>query len=438
LIKKTSIAKQNFYLLNFSFIINVAGKPVKKKLKKGLISMKKFIKKIMVGSCALAMATSSVIGTIPICASAATSSSSVRILSPKTSKISNSVIRVSWGDSKDASVKTYKIYRRATKTDSEYAITSSGSWTLVKTVASDGKVDNVKNYIDDNVGTKKAIYEYRVDVIDKSGLTGKGNSVYGSNLKVCIDPGHYQTHNNNYALSNSSEKQYSYSEAKTMLAAAKELKATLAEYGVDSYMTRTSDNITLGGYSNATLDSNYITLRGDAAAKNNCDFFISLHTNANSANNKGNKTWAQQTSLNKTVVFINKTGKSNAVAVNVANTIGTQVTDVNYRYIGGSYIAFKTVSQNNIKNWTESYNDSLNVAGTVLYRAGSNGDYYGVLRGASSNNTPGVLVEHAYHTIPIVRYYCQGGQNNLYENWGVSDAVGILGGYGLIDANAYN
>lgn len=36
--------------------------------------------------------------------------------------------------------------------------------------------------------------------------------------------------------------------------------------------------------------------------------------------------------------------------------------------------------------------------GTIWKRVGNNGDYYGVLRGATSVGTPAILLEHSYHT----------------------------------------
>ena len=38
--------------------------------------------------------------------------------------------------------------------------------------------------------------------------------------------------------------------------------------------------------------------------------------------------------------------------------------------------------------------------GSIWYRVGQNGDYYGVLRGAAKVGVPGILLEHSYHTNP--------------------------------------
>ncbi len=49
-------------------------------------------------------------------------------------------------------------------------------------------------------------------------------------------------------------------------------------------------------------------------------------------------------------------------------------------------------------------------AGTIWKRQGDNGDYYGVLRGATKVGTPAILLEHSYHT------------NLRATNWLLSDA----------------
>lgn len=83
-----------------------------------------------------------------------------------------------------------------------------------------------------------------------------------------------------------------------------------------------------------------------------------------------------------------------------------------------------------ITQWGDSKNNTLKNNGTVYYRSGSNGDWYGVLRGASNSGVPGILVEHAFHTVPVIRKYVN--QKNLSDKWAVCDAEGILKGYKLI------
>ena len=92
---------------------------------------------------------------------------------------------------------------------------------------------------------------------------------------VCIDAGHYKGCN-----PLSGQNMYRYDEGIVTLKIALQLREELKKYGIDSYLTRETDNIKIGGYKNKTLDSGHISYRGEYAKK--ADLFVSLHTNANS------------------------------------------------------------------------------------------------------------------------------------------------------------
>lgn len=64
-------------------------------------------------------------------------------------------------------------------------------------------------------------------------------------------------------------------------------------------------------------------------------------------------------------------------------------------------------------------------------RTGTNGDYYGVLRGASNVQVPGLIIEHGFHTVPEVR---QAAVNEDLKNvWSKADAEGIAAGFDLLE-----
>lgn len=86
-------------------------------------------------------------------------------------------------------------------------------------------------------------------------------------------------------------------------------------------LTRTTGDITLGGYTNNNLDEGHISLRGSYAQKS--DLFLSLHTNANQDNANGYATDEQPVSINKTLVFVNKVAYEDKQMLYLANTIGS-------------------------------------------------------------------------------------------------------------------
>lgn len=335
-------------------------------------------------------------------------------------RVSGSEIRLVWSDAADERVSAYLVSRR--KTSDEI-----GEWELIASVPSDGTVSGKENsYVDELNDTAPQQFEYRVDVEipdPESYQAEEGDTVLASNVIICIDPGHYE---GSSVLEG--ENIYGYTEGYFTLKVGLELKRVLKEqYGIDSYMTRESGTITLGGYTDGSLDSGHISLRGEYAADS--DLFISLHTNANDEDANGYPTCEQPIAINKTIVIVNEIALQSDIAMCIANSAGSSLSDVNYRLGLSSTEGFATVSSGSVLEWTQDFNDGLAQRGTVCRRQGTNGDYYGVLRGAANVGVPGMIIEHGFHTVAEVRRSAM--EDNLYEMWAAADASGIAAGFGF-------
>lgn len=167
------------------------------------------------------------------------------------------------------------------------------------------------------------------------------------------------------------------------------------------------------------------------AGTKNCDFFISLHTNATA---RETDPWNQPNEINKVSVFVNKTAHASSRGMKIANSIGMNLTAYN-RTAGIQTAGFVKRGRNSASGFSEQDNDSLEGSGTVMYRKNRKGtDYYGVLRGASVKKVQGVLVEHAFHVTQIVREQALTSPA-LYGNWAACDAYGIAYGFGFVDTS---
>lgn len=268
-------------------------------------------------------------------------------------------------------------------------------------------------------------YEYRIDLKAADGTLYTGteeSTVLASNVLICIDPGHFKG-----TTTVSGENMYGYQEGIFTLQVGLALREELAKYGIASYLTRETDSITIGNYTNSTLDSKHLSLRGEYAAGSS--LFLSIHTNANNDNVNGCDTWQQPLEINKTLVIVNQIASRSEQVVAIANEIGATVTTTSYR-LGLSFTdQFERVDLNSLKLWTSDFNDSIDVKGTVCYRWGTNGDYYGVLRGAANVGVPGIIIEHGYHTVEEVRR--QAMTEDLSIEWAKADAYGIAKGLGF-------
>ena len=246
-------------------------------------------------------------------------------------------------------------------------------------------------------------------------------------IVVCIDPGHYGGWNR-ISFNDGS----SYSEGDITLQIALELKRILAdEYGIECVMTRETPDINIDGYVNDALDNGKISLRGMKAE--GCDFFISLHTNANLNYANGYETLYQPVSLNRPIIILNKVAINSEEAIRVANKVGTSITNALKKEKLTSVDIFKEIDESSMMTeWTDSLNDSLNTPGTLFYRQSNSGDgqdYYGVLRGAANVGVPGIIVEHSFHTVLEVREALLNG--NLTKILAEADAKGIAEGFGV-------
>ncbi len=341
------------------------------------------------------------------------------------SRTSPSKIQVSWGDGQDKLVKRYLVKRRSVS-----AAKGTGKWKTIYRVKSDGKATGKAwSFTDALKQSTPQLYEYRiaVEVSDKKrDIPAAGKTIPASNIMVCLDPGHYQGKNEVLG-----EESYGFVEGDFILKLAKKLKKELkGTYGISSYMTRSTGDITLGGYTNLNLDSGHISLRGEYAAKKKSNLFVSLHTNANSENANGHGTYMQPIAANKAIVFANTVAGKSDAAIATCNSIGLNLSAVNKQLGLSKTKKFKTVKKGHLFPWDEEYNDGLNKIGTVACRLGRYGDYYGVLRGASNVGVPGVLIEHGMHTVPEVRKAAAEG--TLAKSWAAADAYGIAYGFGFV------
>ena len=243
-------------------------------------------------------------------------------------------------------------------------------------------------------------------------------------ILICIDPGHYA---GSYTMTG--ENIYGYTEGDFTLRLALRLRQILKEqYGIHSILTRETGSITLGGYTNGELDGGHISLRGEYAR--GCSYFISLHTNANEDNANGFPTCQQPASITKAIVIVNQPALQSETALRMAEAIGRNLSDINFRLGLSATDAFAGISSGDpVIEWTKEKNDQLNAEGFICQRLGSHGDYYGVLRGSANAGVPGMIVEHGFHTVAKMRRLAM--EEDLCELWAGADARGIAEGLGI-------
>lgn len=249
--------------------------------------------------------------------------------------------------------------------------------------------------------------------------------VSDSGIRVCIDPGHYEGANLLYFPDGTS-----YCEGEVTLQIAQKLQEILKEkYGISAYLTRDTGTVSINGYTNDTLDGMYINLRGEMAA--GADLFVSIHTNANNDWANGYETCSQPIAINKPLIIANTVARDDEAMLKLGNYVGQYLTEVDDELNIATVREFRTnLDGTSLLEWTDAYNDSLDVPGTICVRTGSDGDYYGVLRGAANVGVPGFIIEHGYHTVPEVR--AQIADGDLITKWAEADAKGIAEGFGLI------
>lgn len=163
-------------------------------------------------------------------------------------------------------------------------------------------------------------------------------------VKICIDAGHYGKYNR-------SPVNPKYYESDMAWNLHLLLKKALESYGVSVVTTRSSQ-----------AADKALTARGGAAA--GCDLFISLHSNAIGNGPQG---WTDRCE-----VIYPITGNKRDLAESLASTIKSTM--------------------------------CLEKESKVYSKKGTNGDYYGVIRGAASVGVPGLILEHSFHD------YSKGGR----------------------------
>ncbi|MBR5317789.1 MAG: N-acetylmuramoyl-L-alanine amidase, partial [Lachnospiraceae bacterium] len=241
----------------------------------------------------------------------------IKVQSIEMERESRHSIRLSWSESYDDVVENYLVKRRDTVNGQ-----GIGEWTLLATVPSDKTLSNGDWYYTDELDSEEPQqYEYRIDVEisdTENYVAEEGRTIFGSNVKICIDPGHYDI-----AREVADADEYRYVEGNFVLAVALELQDILKEnYGIDSCLTRETGTITLGGYTDDELDSAHISLRGEYATKEDCDLFVSLHTNSNAEDANDYPTFFQPIEINKPIIIVNSAALTSEIALKAANATG--------------------------------------------------------------------------------------------------------------------
>lgn len=330
-------------------------------------------------------------------------------------RLSDKEIKIRWSGKDAPHVKRYIIKRKENGKD---------GWHTLGTRIPDGTEERrFFSYVDTLEDDTPQQYAYRVDVAvkDTAGYRAqKGVPIKASNILLCIDPGHYEGQNAVH------RDGIVYAEGDFTLKLAKRLKKILERgYGIASYLTRETGSITLGGYTDGALDNSHISLRGEYAKGS--DLFLSLHTNANLEGANGYGTYDQPIDITKPIIIANTIACDSALALAVGNAVGERLAEANAQM--GIAVPGKFQKADDLQEmvpWTDAFNDGSEDPGTVCYRFGGSGDYYGVLRGAADAGVPGLIIEHGFHTVPKMRRMA--AQGGLEKQWAQADAEGIAGG----------
>lgn len=154
-------------------------------------------------------------------------------------------------------------------------------------------------------------------------------------MRICLDAGHYGKYNQSPVDSR-------YYESDAMWKLHLMQKKYLEAYGVEVVLTRSSQACDRGLYE-----------RGAASA--GCDLFISNHSNS-----------AGKESVDYPVAYCAIDGSADLIGLSLAQCVETVM-------------------------------GTVQVA-RIEHRRGQHGDYYGVVRGATAAGTPGLILEHSFHT----------------------------------------
>lgn len=170
-------------------------------------------------------------------------------------------------------------------------------------------------------------------------------------VKICLDAGHYGKYNHSPVNSAYWESDFTW---KFHLL----LKDSLEEYGIQVITTRPDQETDLA-----------LEARGNCSA--GCDLFLSLHSNA-----------CNNTSTDGPLACVMIDGSTSELGQALADCVA----EVMETSQGGSIWARRGEKYPNL-------------------------DYYGVLRGAKQVGTPGILLEHSYHTNLRATYWLMNDEN---------------------------
>ena len=157
-------------------------------------------------------------------------------------------------------------------------------------------------------------------------------------IKICLDAGHYGKYNRSPA-----NKAYYESDMNWKLHLL--LHKYLTQYGITVIHTRETQEKDKG-----------LTARGRASK--GCDLFLSIHSNAVSGGVNEN--------IDYPIVYKPLNGSGDEIAETLAKCIAEVM--------------------------------GTKQKGRTATRRGNSGDYYGVIRGATAVGTPGLILEHSFHT----------------------------------------
>ena len=197
-------------------------------------------------------------------------------------------------------------------------------------------INGFKYYFDENgiMATGTQIIDGTTYEFDADGKFTKRQ------IKICVDAGHYGKINHSPVNPDYWESDFTWN---------------YHFYLVDALRSHGFDVITTRAYKDVDMD---LEERGRCSI--GCDLFLSVHSNATGTSN---------TTMDGPLACCNVDGSTDVLGLQLAETV-------------------QRVMQTNdpATIWKRVYPDRPGV------------DYYGVLRGAKSVGTPGILLEHSYHS----------------------------------------
>lgn len=186
-------------------------------------------------------------------------------------------------------------------------------------------------------------------------------------MKICLDAGHYGKYNR-------SPVDGRYYESDMVWKLHLMQKKYLEEHGAKVILTRSSQDKDRGLFE-----------RGSASA--GCDLFISSHSNA-----------AENRAVDYPVSYCSINGSADGIGIALAQCV---------EHVMGTRQPAR-----------------------IEHRSGKNGDYYGVVRGAAAVGTPGLILEHSFHTNPGATSWLLDDSN--LESLAKAEADAIAKHYGII------